>query len=116
MTRSITITNTSNWDHEDYRFSNPDGEAITIKPGESHVFGPPDGWVMGPIEQLSPGQATPFMAAVSEDGKRRDKQVMPRVQVVFDAGEQSLENKVEVVTKMAYGTRVDLQNLRKERD
>ena len=58
MTRSVTITNTSNWQHEDYAII-IDGVRRIIQPGES-VITNPYSTAEVKIEPLEPEKAKPF--------------------------------------------------------
>ena len=41
MTRSVTIVNTSNWEHEDFTFDFGEKHIpVTLKPGEQHTIHP----------------------------------------------------------------------------
>ena len=96
MTRSITLTNTSNWDGENYHIEglpyHPEG--VTLKPGESVTFTPhhiDDEQPRITFEAQSPLQGTrPFYVPALDGGKtgrprRLDKQVMPRVHVEWES-------------------------------
>lgn len=87
MTRSVTITNTSNWDHEDYSIDlGADGEeTITLKPGESIAFTPSENRQAVITEDDSRGEAKPFRKPAIDptDGKYYKKQVYPTVTVEF---------------------------------
>ena len=62
MTQSLTIVNTSNWDGEDYLI-NQDGYgplAVTLKPGESEVVYPKEGYRLTVTPVTSLPAAEPF--------------------------------------------------------
>ena len=84
MTRSITITNTSNWDEEDYRVRLvPDSSPVYLKPGESMKFYPQADIQ---VEEADSKKSEPFMvpSTVDSTGRRRDKQVTPQVHIIFE--------------------------------
>lgn len=99
MTRSLTIVNTSNHEGEDYEIKTPGlGDGVNLKPGESITFSPAvtskvlnPGFVdtkeRSPVSIRESGleRPKPFMSpTISESGKRKDRQVFPRVKVEFE--------------------------------
>ena len=81
MTRGITITNTSNWENEDYAIVLPDGKTI-LKPGESKILNLYAAQDVS-IEPVEEKEAVPFYTPVVQDGKLQQKQLIPRVLVVL---------------------------------
>lgn len=76
MTRSVTITNSSNYKGEDYVVSidwGQNGSSKTLKPGESHTFYPGSSTIT--FKEQESKTPEPF----KEDGK----QVFPNVTVEF---------------------------------
>ena len=86
MTRSITVTNTSNQQGEDYKYSGiPNMADVTLKPGESFQFTPDCEFQGLQIEEVESMDPTPFnIPLVDKNGKRRDKHVGPSVAIFFD--------------------------------
>ena len=113
MTRSVTITNTSNWDGEDYIFPDPYGKIVRIRPGESNTFTPPADYALT-FEEAEGKTPEPFMAPGEKSGKRADKQVMPHVRVVFESGEESVEDKADRAFKLAWGTAGEVHKMKQE--
>ena len=84
MTRQITITNTSNWDHEDYVVgrSGPAPDHL-LRPGESTTFYPGEDETIS-FEAVEKQKPEPFYETYVDDfGCRKDRQIMPRVRTVF---------------------------------
>ena len=76
MTRSVTIVNTSNWEHEDYIVHGYQGhypDGTRLRPGEHVCFTPTDGMTIT-LEGVAEKNAVPFYDA---DGK----QDWPRVEI-----------------------------------
>ena len=67
MTRSVTIVNTSNWDHEDYIVHTGDIEGTRLRPGEKMSFTPVSGQPMT-IEAVSDKEAVPIYRKAIKDG------------------------------------------------
>lgn len=95
MTRSVTIANTSNWDHEDYvvhatKDSMAEGETnrlgyldgTRLRPGEKTSFTPVEGYSVT-FEEIEEQEAVPmYVKKVNPTtGKRDDGQVWPVVKV-----------------------------------
>ena len=116
MTRSLTVTNTSNWDGEDYRVPVPHGEPAYLKPGDSICFTPPDGWTPGPIQEAQSKKPVPFLVpAVNSGGKRRDLQVMPDVRVVFTDGDTpDLDTRLETLRRMVFNLNGQVSAIRED--
>ena len=81
MTRSVTIVNTSNWEHEDVEVlpmydNKGDAEKVTLKPGDSLSIGPYTNGqlVRVRLQAVQPAEPVPFRDA---DGK----QDLPRVDI-----------------------------------
>ena len=92
MTRSLTITNTSNWDGENYSV---DGlpyqlDTVILRPGESMLFMPDANADKSPtFTAVDGGMPSPFVVPetyTDSDGvlRCRNKNVVPRVKVVFE--------------------------------
>ena len=91
MTRSVTIVNTSNWDNEVYYVDVVEGEGddqrvgtYCLKVGEHVRLYPREDHVLR-FREYTPetSPAAPFLDPQVEDGKRKDRQVWPRVRVEF---------------------------------
>ena len=91
MTRSITIVNTSNWEHEDYKVT-VHGTPYHLKPGSSIEVTPATANSIQ-VEEAEPKPAQPFYVPTSvarhtREGvsgvTRDDKQVFPKVVVTFE--------------------------------
>lgn len=84
MTRSVTIVNTSNWDHEDYMIRvRPSQGHVRLKPGESVKLDVYDSCAVQlvPVEYENP---VPFERDVIDgEGKRGREIVKPTVSVEF---------------------------------
>lgn len=81
MTRQVTITNTSNWDGENYYVKMGD-DIKHIRPGESIVFAPVEGSAV--VFQESVEDQQPFYINKVINGRRKDFQVVPTVKVEFE--------------------------------
>ena len=76
MTRSVTIVNTSNWEHEDYIVHGYEGhhpDGTRLRPGEKVTFTPTDGMAIR-LEAVAEKNAVPFRDA-------EGNQDFPRVDV-----------------------------------
>lgn len=90
MTRSLTIVNSSNWEHEDYEFSipitNPTAgpakyKTVRLKPGEYIAYCPVTKTFTVSGEEKQDEKPVPFY--VNGEG-----QVMPIVRVGFSGGKE----------------------------
>ena len=93
MTRSITIVNNSNWDHEDFiihakpdnkdeynRLNYLDGKKIA--PGEKLTFTPVKGYTIS-FEEVEEKKPEPFTVPTIDGWRKTKKQVVPVVSVDF---------------------------------
>ena len=81
MTRSVTIVNTSNWEHEDVRaiIQYADGResaAVTLKPGDQMTCGP---YTNGQVVQVQLAGQEPATPIPFKDAD--DNQDWPKVEV-----------------------------------
>ena len=98
MTRSVTIVNTSNWEHEDYvvrssiQADNPHSivdatrtpEGARLKAGERLIVHPREGESFS-IEAVEDRKAEPFHSPeINASGKLVAKQVIPKVTVTLE--------------------------------
>lgn len=95
MTRSVTIVNTSNWEHEDYivrasrqetephseEYRRPEGQRL--KPGESVTVFPRENETFA-IDAVEDEKPEPFYAPTVEGRKLARSQVLPKVTVTLE--------------------------------
>lgn len=86
MTRSITIVNNSNWEHEDYAVVTPRG-VVYLKPGERTTF-TPDNFANVAVQEVTPEKPEPF------HDRDEGVQLTPHIEVTMRGGRRDGPNVV----------------------